>query len=138
MTFLHELACSLSELSTEVHKLDNKVRDELPVWETKAFFMLRNLKTDKLGPVQRYLIGEWEPRVSRLDRSLTVDDYARLRKWLGIGSKGIKQEAPVAKANKLKLDKYNAYRVDSVMDLRDTINCGCGCEDYYDNDEDDS
>jgi hypothetical protein len=128
VTFLHELACSLSELSTEVHKLDNKVRDELPVWETKAFFMFRHFEVPGfMAPVQQAVIREWEPRIPKHLEPLTPQEYTRLRSWLGIGNSGLKFPEYTEKEDKI-LRTESSYSSD---------NCTCGCEDYYDDDEDD-
>lgn len=83
MTILHRLGVNLSKLATEVHTLDAKLRPVQDQAEIKLFFLYRHFTPLPLE-VNQYVLGRWEPRVVKLERNLTMDQYEKLRKFLGM------------------------------------------------------
>lgn len=83
MTILYRLGVNLSKLVTEVHKLDAKLRPVQDQTEIKLFFLYRHFTPLPLE-INQYVLGRWEPRVVKLERNLTMDQYSDLRRFLGM------------------------------------------------------
>lgn len=113
----------LRKTITELEKLEEWTDKQLPVllrdYEIRGFFVARHIKAPKfLIPVQRHAIREWEPRVSNLIHPLKMDEYAKLRNWLGMAEKGFdKVNGSLYSLAKNRLSDY-MYQAKVIYDLR--------------------
>lgn len=101
-------------LDREYRKLKPKARNA----EIKSFFLLRHWNAGKLTPVQRYIIRDWEPRVSNLIHLLSMPEYEKFRNWLGINRLKRVDQWPSEK--KRQYPDY-IYETKIYCDLRDGV-----------------
>jgi hypothetical protein len=111
-TIIRSVITKLEQLDSYItNDLDNQLRDA----EIRAFYTIRHQDTHILSPLQRYMITEWEPRISKLEESLTMPEYSKLRSFLGISDLGIKNWSILPEHSMMDTRFYQV----KLFDLRD-------------------
>lgn len=84
----------LRNTASKINKAADYIDRELPKVlrdaEIRGFFILRHYEApDILASVQQYAVKEWEPRVELSLARLSMTEYNKLRKFLGITGMGL-------------------------------------------------